>query len=213
MLKKIFRSTLDDYLFFFVILLGLLFATHGKSISDALFNGHPYWLRDINVLPHLLCILVAAIIQYIRGKKWRLQVSMAVTPLLCLIAVFLVHITSNGPSILVFTVQLMLLGVACGVIALEPFLQRKDLTQEFWKIFMDSAMKAIRYVLMLYIAGFALLKFLSDGIGESRDGFLTSFIYPTVMVVYCLFIVGYWLAIPGWENLVRSHTVSSIRKS
>lgn len=73
-------------------------------------------------------------------------------------------------------------------------------------------MKSIRYLLMIYVAGFALLKFLSDGVGESKTGFITSFVYPTVMVLYGVFIVGYWLAIPAWESLVEAHKRQPDRK-
>ena len=206
------RKYLDEF-FFLAILVGLVFAMHGKSIAGKLFNLNDHWLREFSIVAHLLCVICAAIFQFIRRLNLPLRQSMAVAPIIGIISVFVIHLTSGSPSIVVFSLQLLVLIFAAVVIGLEPYLNRNDLDPEFWKLFLESGMKAIRYLLMLYVAGFALLKFLSDGVGESKEGFLTSFMYPTIIVLYCTFLAGYWLAIPGWENLVKSHTVNKIEKT
>jgi len=212
-MKLIFKSSIDDYLFFIVITVGLIFAMQGKAISSHLFNGNGNWIREYNVAPHMLCAVCGGLYQFIRGRNMGLRKSMLFAPAVGFLSVFLIHLSSSSPSILVFSIQLLLLIFACGVIALEPYVKENKFETEFWKLFIESSMKIVRYILMLYIAGFALLKFLSDGVGESKEGFLTSFIYPTVMFVYGIFVIGYWLAIPSWENLVKSYTIDDSDKN
>jgi hypothetical protein len=199
------RNIIDEWLFVLVVFVGLVIAMQGKAMAGHLFGASPDWIREESPFTHMLCAAIAGGLAIIRNSPMSLRIRTLSATVISFVGVTTIHIFSSGPSVLVYCLQLLLLIFAATVVAIERDILYRDFEPAFWKLILDVAFRVIRYVIMLYVAGFALLKFLSDGIKEDKLGFLTSFAYPTVIVVYSLFIVIYWLALPAWENLVRSH--------
>lgn len=197
----------DPYLFVLVILSGLVFAMHGKALAAYIFTDRNSPFRELYFLPHILCLALAVAMQLIRSINISLSHKILSVACVSIIGVMGIQILSSSPSVLVFSVQLMTLIFVNAVIALEPTVMDESLSKEFWELFLGVSLKLIQFLLALYVAGFALLKFLSDGVAESQDSFLTSFIYPTISFVYGIFIVAYWLGVPIWENIVQAHRI------
>ena len=78
--------------------------------------------------------------------------------------------------------------------------------KEFWKILFDYMTKLIRYFLIVYVALIAILKFVSNENGESPMGFMTTLIYPTVVVVVSFFMIGYWVMLPVWSRIIEGYS-------
>ena len=102
---------------------------------------------------------------------------------------------------MVFFMHLYVLIVSVAIILIEPvFLEELD--RSFWQLFVDGLLRGIRYVLLLFTAGVAVLQYLSAGLGEEPSGFLTTLFYPTVIMILSIGLVAQWLLVPAWAVLI-----------
>jgi len=113
----------------------------------------------------------------------------------------------DSPSSLVFFLHLFVYGTAAGIIWMEAFLKvnSKDMDKEFWVIMFENVFKSIRYILVAYGALIVVLKFISLEMSSTYMNFLTTLIYPTAIVFFSIFAIGFWVLIPCWHHIVSSH--------
>ena len=123
---------------------------------------------------------------------------------ICTLPSFSIQVLAKSPSFLVFWIQIFLLATVVIVIAIEPIFRNK-MDKEFWKLVFDYFFRLIRYFMVVYIAGVAVLKYISTGDKESTMGFLATLFYPTLIMLICFFFIGFWILIPCWNKLVLNY--------
>ncbi len=195
----------DKILFVSLLFLAEVFIVQGKAISSVIFQGSDKWIREESVLIHFLILLSALLYQWLRDQKYSLKISLFIAPAISLWTCTYFLIFGAGSSFTIFFVQLALYAAACIVIAIEPYLTDK-MHPEFWRLMLSSGVKGIKYIIAIFVAGVAALKFVSAGVGESPVGFITTFFFPTVSLILVLFFIGYWALVPCWEQTVKAYT-------
>jgi hypothetical protein len=127
----------------------------------------------------------------------------SITGLLAALAVQL----HDSPSSLVFFLQLFIYGTATGIIWMESFLKvnSDEMDRAFWVILFENVFKSIRYILVAYGALIVVLKFITSEMSGTYMDFLTTLIYPTMMIFFSIFAIGYWVLVPCWQHIVEAH--------
>lgn len=195
--------TFDRFLFAALLLAGQEFIIQGKSISMALFEGYDTWVRDTSLVIHTTTLVSVMLLQWLRDREFDIRINFFVAPLISITACMVVILASSIASITVFFVQLALYGTACLIIILEPQFQQ-PMHPDFWKSVFSSIVSAAKYIIALYVAGVAALRFISEGLNETPGGFTSTIFYPTMSLMLIFFFMGYWILIPAWENFVKA---------
>ena len=182
-----------------------MFVLHGKASSSFLLQltDDPF-SQKYGWQVYLVLLLSSTGLVALRRFSINQGLKALIAVFLGALGSFLSTMYSEHPSSLVLFLKLFLFSAVIFVIYMETFLS-KNLSKEFWKIMTESITKGIRYIIALFLGGFALLQYLSEGVGESRDGFLTTFIYPSITMVLSFFVLGYWLFLPAWEKMVECY--------
>jgi len=205
-LPKTVALRIDD-LFFVSLLLGaLLLAIHRKAISDVVFNDGTNFLvlGYHHAAIYFLTILTAVLYGF--SRRWKASFRVRGTALFALTLLYPAscQALASSPAMLVFFLQLYLSSVAAAIVFGADLLTR-DLPTDFWKLFFDNSMKSIRYVLVVFTAGLAVLQYLSTGKGESPEGFLTTLFYPAAILVLSIGMAGQWVLLPAGEKLIDAY--------
>ena len=206
--RSLGRGIAENAAFFVFVSVAQLFVFHGKSIADFIFlRGKSYLMSGFD---HRAIYITALLLSFsyvlVRALPSTSRVRTPIALLLAILGPVVVQALSTWPAMMVFFLQTYVLTVAAIIVIAEPVFSR-SLDREFWKLFFDGVMKAIKYVLTLFTAGMAALQYLSTGLKEGPAGFLTSLFYPTTVLLISVGMLVYWLLLPAWSRVVESHLV------
>lgn len=200
-------SVWDSLLLGATFLVGIYLSLHGKALAETLLRVKDVHLvrpTDHTLLVYLPILLALAAMLAFRHFPMRTR-SVALFGSICgAVGAVLSSALSEDPEASVLFLKVFMFGSLLVVIYLERFLDQ-DYGVEFWKTITDSIAKGVRYIIALFIGGFAVLKFVSDGIQETKDGFMTTLVYPLFVMLVSFFMWGLWLFLPAWEKLVESY--------
>lgn len=207
-LRRLASLDLEPVAFIAFVCVSQLFILHGKAVSDHFLNGTPSLL---NVGFHWLDIYFLAIVPALIFQAIRLHAPSIfhMQRLSLLIMVTVVGIPawiqwlSTLRSPLVLVTQFFFLAVMGGIVIVERIFSQ-DLKKDFWKQMNEGSIKTIRTILTLYTAGLAVLKFVSSGLGETIPGFISSLVYPSVILVVGVAAILYWIALPSWLQVIEA---------
>lgn len=205
--NELIESVVDSVLYVFSIFFVSIFIVHGKGFSSFLFGGSEVIYQEpfYNLSATLIFLLAAVGYELLR----RARISQGLT---IIIAVFLGLLTASlslfySVSALVFFLLLYIYIIASGVAILTPYLSMK-MDKEFWKIMLDSGLSIMRFILIMFVAAAAIVRFISSGSGESKIGFLSTMFYPVITLIVSYLIVGFWVLLPCWNNMVEGYKIS-----
>ena len=215
-----------DSIFFVVIQVFLTFvALHGKKLSSVLLcnTNCSYIYSDIfqpsynNLEGWLLLLVFPVFSQFLRVSKFTLTyigfLGSAVGAIVC--CLYLIYFNMKSP--IVFLTLGFQYGIGVVIVGVDKILQFEH-EVSFWELIFSTISKLVGFIVILFGAGSAILQFVSEGTGESIKGFLSSFLYPTIIIVGILFMIGYWILIPTLlkihqaKKLTKSRTIKSIIK-
>jgi hypothetical protein len=207
-------ATLVDSVLVFGALAGVnLLTMHGKQLSAAVLTQEPDWLwrNAYDFWAYGSIIAGAAAIAAVGSLKIRPSYLALGLTFVSVTFPFLAQCLSDGRSALI-----LLLHVYTGAAASLVFFFRQNFSRkmglEFWDRTVAMGIKAMRFGLIFYGAGVALLKFVSDGLKEGKDGFLTTLFYPTLVLFFSFLLWVVWIIVPAWERSValraKGHTAS-----
>ena len=196
----------DQITFGFSLLAGQLLALHGKAIAGFVFVRESSFLMGGY---HHFSIYVTAVLLSLAFVLTRLSTMdlgklASLSMLLVVMGAISVQANSTLPAMMVFFMTIYVAGVAGAIIVVEPIFQR-EMPVQFWKLFFDGLLRGVRYILILFTAGIAVLRYLSTGLGETPTAFLTTLFYPTAIMVFSIGFVAIWLLVPAWLRLVESY--------
>jgi len=210
-LKKILSP--NNILFGTIILVQLFLTFHGKQLGDYLFGEEHFRLNNTfnNTSAWLLLFTIPILLTFLKNKK-----SIKINSLI-IIGVFIgvgfpiiFQILYNTNSILIFTLQSYLFGIALITIIIFREIQG-NYTVDFYKLIFDKVIKLIGFILVLFGAGIATLKYVSTVKNEASTGFISSFAYPTIVMISSFIMLGYWVILPCWMEILKSYNSDNVQ--
>lgn len=194
---------------------GIYLSLHGKALAETLLRVEDVHLvrpSDHTALVYIPIFLALGIMLFFRHIEMSTR-RVALYGSMCgAVGAIFSSALSEDPESSVLFLKVFMFGALLVVIYLERFLDG-DYGVEFWKTITDSVAKGVRYIIALFIGGFAVLKYVSDSIGESKDGFMTTLVYPCFVMLISFFMWGIWLFLPAWEKLVESYKSDHARSA
>ena len=180
------RMHSDLILFICIIFLISTFIVHGKALSSSVFTESEKFYQDR--FWSLPAIVMFAFIALVYGILRHLQINQRIKFVMSCIFGF---IAASGSfifsvSILVFFLLFYIYSICSLIIMIDPYL-KMDMDTEFWKILIDSGLRVMQFFLVVYIAGAAIGRFISQNTGETTMGFVSTMFYPLIVL-----IVGFW---------------------
>jgi len=196
------RHGIDSILFFLAFFIAEVFALHGKAFASFIFNNGNSIFRESAHKPEIYGVLFIAVLacQAMRHFDLENRSKLLLASMIGFGAAIAVQM-HDSPSVLVFFLQVFVFATVAGIIWMESFLT-EEMEKEFWVLLFENVFKSIRYILVGYAALIVVLKFISSGGRESTIGFLTTLFYPTVIILFSIFAIGYWILIPCWQRIV-----------
>jgi hypothetical protein len=187
------------------VFFGQIFVFHGKAIADYVFNrGKSYLMSGFHhPATYGLALSVTVCIVLIRAWPAEFGAKAPLALLLALVGPSLIQATSTWPAMMVFFLHLYLLAVVAVIILVEEVF-RQQLQKRFWSSLFDRILRTIRYILVLFTAGVAVLRYLSAGLREPSAGFLSSLFYPTAVMILSIGMIAQWLLLPAWGRMIDS---------
>lgn len=207
--KNAFDKALDAFLFVIVQVFLTYVALHGKNLSSEILNSLEcsFTFSEIvqpaynNLESWLLIFVFPLFSQYLRSSKFTLTyiglLGSVVGVFVC--CFYLIYFELKSPIIFLTLGFQYAIGVV--VVGVDKILQF-DHEASFWELIFSTISKLVGFIIILYGAGSAILQFVSEGTGEPIEGYLSSFLYPTIIIVGILFMIGYWILIP---TLMKIH--------
>lgn len=212
--EQIFRF-LDSIFFMTVILFLTFIVLHGKQVSTFIIGGAADTDIELKILEPsynttlawLGMFVMPFLLQYLR--TWNVSITRigfwgSAFGVLCCLGYFL-FFPIKSP--IIFFTQGFLYAVTIVVVGIETYLNH-DHTSNFWELIFSTISKLVGFIIVLYGAGSAVLRYISSQSQESVDGYISSFLYPTVIIVGVLFMLGYWILIPVLEKIHEKNLVS-----
>jgi len=197
----------DSILFFLAFFIAEVFALHGKAFASFIFDNGSSIFRESAHKPVIYGVLVIAVLacQAMRHSDWENRSKLLLASVIGFGTAIAIQM-HDSPSILVFFLQVFVFATVAGIIWMESFLS-ENMEKEFWVLLFENVFKSIRYILVGYAAMIVVLKFISSDGRESTIGFLTTLFYPTVIILFSIFAIGYWILLPCWQRIVILHKV------
>lgn len=203
-MENVRRSGLVDGIGFIVVVaVGFFVTIHGKALAYLLFGEGPRFAQAEweAAAVYAASLSLAVLLQAVRTYGGGIDTKASLTMFLTIAGPFVLQAAAYRKSALVFILQLYLLAVASSVAVIEPLFER-NMSREFWKILLDGILKAVRYILLLFTAGIAIVRFIADSGEESVDNFLTTLFYPTLLMMISLGLIFRWILVPSLEQVL-----------
>ena len=204
MIKKPLSITLD----LVILLSALLFSIVGKDLSTIIFQGIEFSISDfsyatpINLLIVLLASSAYIIIQFININAAHKGFMYS---LIGFVSCVVILTSSSIPSMMIFFCQIFIFIVSAFCFSFRPYLSL-EMEAEFWKVVFEALIKIIQISLVVYVAVIATLRFVNENDGSyNYMGFSTTIFYPTIIYLSMLFMFGYWVIYPVWENFLMNY--------
>ncbi|MEQ9308115.1 MAG: hypothetical protein RLN90_01590 [Balneolaceae bacterium] len=217
--KNAFDKVFDSFLFVIVQVFLTFIALHGKSLSAEILNSteSSFIFNDIfqsaynNLEGWLLILVFPLFTQFLRYSRLTLTdlglLGSAAGVFVC--CFYLIYFDVKSPIIFLTLGFQYAIGVV--VVGVDKILQFEH-EASFWELIFSTISRLVGFIIILYGAGSAILQFVSEGTGEPIEGYLSSFLYPTIIIVGILFMIGYWILIPTLMKIHEAKKLESKRE-
>ncbi len=197
-------TAVDSILVFLALASANVLTMHGKQISAAVLAHGPDWIwhNAYGAGSYAAIVAGAAAITFIGSLRLRRSYLVLALSAASVVFPFLSQVWSDGRSALILLLQIYT-GAAASLVFFfrQNFSRRMGL--EFWDRIVAMGIRAMRFGIIFYGAGVALLKFVSDGLKEGKEGFLTTLFYPTLVLFFSFLLWVVWIIAPAWERSVE----------
>ena len=204
---KILFDTYDNVLFFLILFIQFFLICHGKTLGSFFFstgttvlspnyNNFYHWSL-ISIIPLILTTL-----KVITKTRRRLIILLG---LIIIVSVpLLLQIGIPYKSIIIYSISIYVVCIAILTIIVNREFNT-FLHEDFLKYLLDKVTKLLGLTLVIYGVGVAALKYVSENFGEEPTQFISSFAYPTLIMILSFVLVGYWVILPCWERLIDNN--------
>jgi len=205
--KKLFyKYEWESFLLFTLPIFIMLFLSmQGKYISSKLFTDREsffnaeYFSFDIILFTVFIIVLMHVIFKH---KDIKLKNIFLVGILVSLVFPFYVQIRVEFHSMLILSLQIYILAIGT-IIAVLKQSNIYSLSRNNLELVLDKVSKLISLLLVLFVAGAGILRFISETIGEDEKAFMTTLLYPTLILAISIFLLCYWLVIPSYNKIIE----------
>ncbi|WP_157772105.1 hypothetical protein [Lacunisphaera limnophila] len=188
----------------FALSIANLLNLHGKQWSALLLgvDGPAIWVDAYTNVSYGITLVGSGAVIIAGGAFTSARQQLLALSASAFLFPVLVQLASRGHSVLIMVLQIYT-GAAVGTVFFFRRYFAKPMPLEFWDRMVVMGLRAIRFGFIFYGALLALLKFISDGMKEGKDGFLSTALYPTITLLLTFFIWIVWLIAPAWERTVH----------
>lgn len=208
-MKKIF--SVDNFLFAAIILIQIFLTFHGKQIGNYFFGDKELHLNSSfnNFLSWFSLFIIPASLTYLKeNKKLKLNSLISIGVAIGVGVPVFFQVVFKVNSILIFTLQSYVFGISLVTIIIHRiFIEKYSL--ELYKLVFDKVLKIVGFILVVFVAGLATLRYVSNLNNEASIGFITTFAYPTVIVIASFIMLGYWVILPCWNEIINHYKVQT----
>jgi hypothetical protein len=201
---------LDNLFFASSFLFIQIFSVHGEQAMSFIFNGGvDYYNKDLlNLEMAITLILTTTLYTYLttvkKGLTFKATLGSAIG-FLSFCTFSYISYLAKSTAILSIFLFLFLQVVTVYLLIVKESMQF-EMEKEFWKFIVEFNTVIVRFILLVLITGVAILRFFAENSHDYKD-FLGLIIYPTLIALFSIFQVCYWLILPAWKEMSDGYKI------
>ena len=192
----------DILLFGGILLVSNVIISHGKPLAGYLFfqGTNTYTPGLIEPLPFITTLITPIIYSLLRSSKLNTKQIFLIGVPIGLIGPMITELALSGHSMLHLILFIYINMIAIYTIVMErPF--SSNLNIKVYELIFEKSLKVIQFSLVVFGVGVAALKFISTEVKEGYTGFMSTLLYPTIVMLMGFAIISYWLVLPAWNKI------------